>query len=409
MAGLSTSPAFYARLLCDHLVVVDRARSEMRVLNPSASALWLLLDEMFYDLASLFKAWQKLLQINDPSMESSFEATINEWSDLGWLEKNVQGYRITHKMGQVIDPLRGRGVSFPRDVPIPNYELVTTLNLKLSRHFFVLQLGTTGKSGFPETLNRLRAVLGGLITEKVHKNPINLMWMQDGQEFWLATPQSILRTSDESLALSSVVTALFKYAYSEKGMFATMHAAALSNEFGSVLLPGISGSGKSTLSAYLAAHGWTYFGDDVIPLGRPQSGGEFEIYPFPTAIGVKQGSWEVLRPYYPEVYKLRIVPYANRKARFLTLPKKVEGENENRCIRAIVLPRYCKSSAVEIELMEPVNALCDLIEAGVTTGESLHPKRISILLDMIETVPVYRLKYGRLEEAQQELEKICTS
>lgn len=380
----------------------------MRVLNPLASALWLLLDESAHDAGSLLRAWQGLASTSHPGIKDDIAATLEEWFALGWLDKAGQAFRITRHFGAEIDTLRGRGMRLPADTTLPSFSEVGVLHLKLSSRHFRLRLGSTGRQGLLHTSSRLRAVLSALAVEESGEDAVELTWVQDGEIFWLASPEAVLRTIDESLALSSVVTALFQYSYSAVGLFATLHAAAVSMAGGSLVLSGVSGAGKSTLSAYLAAQGWGYLGDDVIALGRPITSGPFEIYPFPTAIGLKPKSWPVLRRYYPEIDSLPVVPYADRQARYLPLPRKNLEVGASRLIRAVVLPRYREGVSIEIESVSSVEALCDLIQAGVTTGESLHPSRVDVLLDMLETVPAYRMSYSDLNDAQQVLEELCT-
>lgn len=404
MTGLAASDIFHARLLRDHLVVVDRARGEMRVLNPTAAILWLLLDEAVHDATSLALACTELLEDVPADLAVTIQATLEEWSGLGWLEETDGGYRITHNLTTELDGLRGRGVLHPADTALPDHTLTAELYLRLGGKSFRVALGDTGAAGFPDTLARLRAVLSGMVVEADAEEALQLRWIHDGDAFWLASVDAVLWTADESFALSSVVTALFQNAYAAGDLFATMHAAAVCRKGAVVLLPGVSGSGKSTLTAYLAARGWGYLGDDVIALGRAARGEPFEVHPFPTAIGIKPGSWPILRPYYPNIDALPIVPYADRHARFLPLPDCITGDGPRQCLHAIVLPRYTPGTAISIEPIGPVEALCDLIQAGVTTGEAIHPLRVEILLDMLEEVPVYRLRHGDLGEAARVLE-----
>lgn len=70
-----------------------------------------------------------------------------------------------------------------------------------------------------------------------------------------------------------------------------LHAASLSFNGQGVIFAGESGSGKSTLAAILAAQGWQYFCDEfalVDPLNMT-------LQPFPKAMCIKKGSYEVVR------------------------------------------------------------------------------------------------------------------
>lgn len=406
MTGIAATPALHARLLRDHLVVVDLARGEVRVLNPSAAFLWLSLDQAPHGAAGLVRSWAMHLANPPADLRAVVQATLDEWCGLGWLEVEKGTYRVRRYLAEPPNGLRGRGVFHPADTPLPGHEIVAQLSLSLGEHSFLLTLGETSAPGFPEPLARLRAVLTGLLDPAPAANRIRLRWVHDGGSFWFADPDAVLWTQDESLALSSVVTALFVRAYRSKGLFATLHAAAVAREDAALLLPGISGSGKSTLAAYLAAHGWNYLGDDVIALGRTGEPCSFVVHPFPTAIGIKTDSWPVLRPYFPAIDQLPVVRYADRQARFLPLPRLRSGAEPSPQLRAIVLPHYAPGETTRIDTISPVEAFCALIQSGMTTGERIDPVRLDALLDLLDALPAYRMRHGDLHKAATLLEEL---
>lgn len=395
MTGLCTSGRFHVRLLRDQLVVVDHELGEMRVLNGTASLLWLLLDERTYTLTQLNRSLAELFSEATADMTGFTQATIEEWRALGWLETVAGGYRITRRQGTTMDGLRGRGVWHGPQTPLPEHSEQVTLKIRLGDKFFRVKLSTTGKSGHANTLGRLQAVLSGMVCNLDFDKSIDLSWVHDGSEFWLQTPDAVLRTKNESLALSSVITILFKKAYGDRGIFATLHAAAVSRYGSVVLLPGASGSGKSTLTAFLVAQGWDYLGDDVIALGRTCAAEAFEVLALPTAVGVKAGSWPVLRTLYPVIDALPVIPYADRAAKFLPLfDADTEFSLGRQTPRVMVLPRYVPGQALSVTPIEPVQALCELIATGITTGESIDASRIDTLLELLEELPVYMLRHG---------------
>lgn len=408
MTGIAASEAFYARLLEEHLVLVDQERAELGVLNPTAALLWLLLDEDIHDPDSLSAACAELIDDAPDDLATTIKTTLAEWLARGWLEQIRDGYRITRRPCPARDPDRHRGTWFPPGKQLPEYDLVSALTLRLGGRSFRVELGDTGAPGHPDTLARVRGVLSGMIAPTQDENPIELRWLHDGEAFWLASKDAVLWTRDESHAISSLVTALLQGAYAEQGLFATMHAAAVSRAGAVLLLPGVSGSGKSTLTAYLVAQGWGYLGDDIVALGRrPQDKG-VEIHPFPSAIGLKPGSWPMLRPYYPAIDSLPVVPYSNRQARFLPVGGNRVPTETRQCLRAILLPRYSPDAAVEIAPISPVQALCELIGAGVSTRQTAHMGHAEILLQMLEEVPAYKLTYSDLDAVASALESLTT-
>lgn len=406
MTGIASSEAFYARLLDDHLVLVDHNRSELGVLNPSASLLWLLLDESVHDQNSLSKACAELLSDTPENLSETIRDTLNEWRENDWLDEVAGGYRITRKVNGALKAKAERGVWHPADQALPVHEDIAELCFRLGSANIKLILGDTGRTGFPYTLGRVRGLLSGMTPIDRNAATLVLRWVHDGEAFWLATAESVLCTGEESFAISSLISALFMNAYAKEGLFATMHAAAVSQAGSVFLMPGVSGAGKSTLTAYLVAHGWGYLGDDIVALGRAPQANDFEIHRFPTAIGLKQGSWPVLREHYPDMDRLPVIPYADRQSRFLPIRENRAQLDMPQRLRAILLPTYTPGGRLEIDPISPVQALCELTRAGVATRQTVHEQHAEILLDMLENIPAYRLTYGELNEAASGLESL---
>lgn len=406
MTGIAASEAFYARLLDEHLVLVDQARAELGVLNPTAAILWLLLDEGIHDLNSLSAACAELISDTPDDLAETVQNTLAEWLASGWLDEINGGYRITRRPCAAQEAGHDRGTWYPADTQLPDHVDISQLTLRLGEKSFRIHLGDTSAPGHPYTLGRVQGVLSGMLASSEEENLLELRWLHDGEAFWLASADSVLRTEDESFAISSLITAMFQGAYAEACLFATMHAAAVSRAGSVFLLPGISGSGKSTLTAYLVAQGWSYLGDDIVALGRLPQGNDFEIHPFPTAIGLKPGSWPILRSYYPTIDTLPVVPYADRQARFLPVSGNIDQTGTRQCLRAILLPEYSPGAALEIVPVTPVQTLCELINAGVTTRQTTQMEHAEILLEMLEKVPAYKLTYSDLSEVESGLERL---
>lgn len=116
----------------------------------------------------------------------------------------------------------------------------------------------------------------------------------------------------------------------------------------------------------------------------------------------------MLRPYYPAIDSLPVVPYSNRQARFLPVGGNRVPTETRQCLRAILLPRYSPDAAVEIAPISPVQALCELIGAGVSTRQTAHMGHAEILLQMLEEVPAYKLTYSDLDAVASALESLTT-
>ena len=399
MAGLSRSPRFFARLLEDHLVVVDRARLELRVLNPSAAVLWLLLEEGWQDASTLREALSALAPAAGGDLADATEGSLREWCGLGWLESAGGRVRLTRRQAPPLDPLRGRMESHPAEAPLPSHRVVSELRLRLGSRVCNVRFCETGEPGFPEVIPKLRALLSGMAAAGSAAHGCELRFLNAGARCWVAGLQPAVSTAEESLAVSLLITRIFRYFHQGEGPFVYMHGASVAGESGALLLPGRSGAGKSTLAAYLAANGWTYLGDDVVGLGRKRPAGEFRVLAFPTAAKVKAGAWPLLKRHYPHLAALPELNYAGRRARFLALAHPDEASGSSQPLRAVVFPRYGADQAARLLPVNAVTALCELVEAGLKTVEVADAGHIDSLLDLLETVPCYRLSYAQLDDA----------
>ncbi len=115
-------------------------------------------------------------------------------------------------------------------------------------------------------------------------------------------------------ALRQVFGRILELSYPDAEWLAMMHAAAVGDEGGAVVMAGDSGSGKSTLTAALVHAGLSYFSDDVVPLDSAR-----RIRPMPLGISVKEGSWPVLAALYPELEALPI--HGGRRRRYLPIAR----------------------------------------------------------------------------------------
>ncbi|MGZ8223361.1 MAG: PqqD family peptide modification chaperone [Methylobacter sp.] len=403
-------PRFSVRLFQDHLVVNDALRQELFVLNPTASILWFLLEDNCYDANDLSTALTQLIDNVDAAVvDHDVQATLQAWSSLGWLDMENSGYRLVRSFCEPGDPFGGRATQYPPATALPHYEIISDLHLSLNQNACRVILGHHGRPGFPDATFRLQAVLAGLASDDATADSNFVLRLIDaGDRFWIDRPDTVLSTNDESFALASIVTGIFNGAYAEDGLFATVHAAAVSKPGGTLLLPGASGHGKSTLTAYLTAHDWNYLGDDVVALGQKSSGDEITLLPFPTALGLKPASWPIMHALYPELENLPTIPYADKQARFIPLPRTIISEPSQLRIRAVIFPNYAVGQATLLEAIEPIQAFCLLVESGLTTGSSIESKRIDTLLELLERTPCYRITYSNLSEVEQTFQTLLS-
>ena len=117
-----------------------------------------------------------------------------------------------------------------------------------------------------------------------------------------------------------------------------LHAATLSFEGQGVLLVGNSGVGKSTLAAGLVSRGWTYLSDEFA-LIDPDT---LRLHPFPKAMCIKAGSFEVIERLNLPLWRRRHYVKAIKGAVGYVRPQDfAPGVVPSPCpIRFVIFPKY---------------------------------------------------------------------
>lgn len=396
---------FYTRLADHHLVVIDIDRQELRVLNPSACALWLLLGEGERSRDQLADALATLFGLTCDQVSMDVDVCLDEWAALGWVERfNSDGrLRIAGAAARSTRPGEVQAAAPGEKTPAAS---LTEMRVAMVGADVVVRLGHTFDSPFAELTARVRGLLSGfpVVAGPDDGSATCLSFVAAAERIWVEAPDGLVWSADPSEALSHLMLHMLLAGGSATPLLATVHAAAMGRGGGGGLLvmPGLSGNGKSTLTAHLAAHGWKYAGDDIVALTQADDG-PLLATPFPTAVSLKPGSWDLLAGLYPQIRDLPTISYADKKARFLALPAErlVGGAPQERAVRSIIFPRFDPSARGEAELISTLDGLLELITAGFTTGDRMDRARLDRFFDFLEATPMYRLSYPTLEAAEQ--------
>jgi hypothetical protein len=182
--------------------------------------------------------------------------------------------------------------------------------------------------------------------------------------------------------------------------FVDIHAGALSNGKGCLLLPGPSGSGKTTLTAALAASGMFYLSDEVAPLDDRS----FRVWPVPLSLCIKSGALDALTPYFPMLRRLPVYVRSDDKpVRFLNPPSASLGydQRQNQTVRWIVFPNYTPAVDAQLTAVPRTVALQRLLKESTSMPVRLSLARVKRLLRWIETVDCYEMSFGSLPPAAE--------
>lgn len=175
-----------------------------------------------------------------------------------------------------------------------------------------------------------------------------------------------------------------------RGLF-SLHAAALTLEGRTLLLPGTTGAGKSTLALALIRAGWCFMGDDTLFLRR--AGGSVQVLAFPDEIDVTQQTLAL----FPELASAPSLPRLPGAAKWQLRAERLYRTLIVREAQPTLLlfPRVGRQASSEIVPMPPNEALLELLPNVLLTQPRLSQAHLDLLGELAQRLPAYRLRTGR--------------
>lgn len=174
-----------------------------------------------------------------------------------------------------------------------------------------------------------------------------------------------------------------------------VHAAAVADERGCLLLPAESRSGKSTLTAALLADPARRLLTDDFALLRP---GDFAVHALGLPVVLKAGSWPALARLLPGLAEQPTQRRHGEAVRYWS-PPAGQRTRTAQPIRALVLPRHLPGAAPRLEPIAPFDALARVIRAPAQTKAPLTAADLAALSAWFGGLPAWRLIFGEVEAA----------
>ncbi|QTH24014.1 hypothetical protein HRJ34_11170 [Rhizorhabdus wittichii] len=392
----------------DALIVVDAASGEALFLNQSASILWLALTEAPCSEAELADILAGYFPDLPSGQATGITALLGDWEAKGLCRQGASGrWEVNGDPSAGADDARSDKAT--ADWRGGGAQLVWSRGIRLHVETVAVEIWVTPDHASREGVERLQGFLGGLPQAEGPGQSRLAIWI-DGPQCHLLLDGVHRTTQGLSDATGFLFQALVNHAYPECRNPITLHAGAIGNAGGTIIMPAISGSGKTTLTAYLAAQGWRYGGDDIIGLARaetPDAG--LLLLPLPSALGIKTGSWALLAPHFPALRDLPEVRYEGKQVRYLPVPAShhIGPEHQGRRPIALVFPRYVAGSACSLRGISEGEALRSILESGSGASASPDLDGFATLIALIRSVPRYRLEYDRLDDAVRELAQLA--
>jgi hypothetical protein len=191
--------------------------------------------------------------------------------------------------------------------------------------------------------------------------------------------------------------------YMEGKYDVAFHAAMVAFGDCGVMLCAPRECGKSTLAAYLVAQGFDFLADEPALLQLDTG----SVSPLPLPISLKEGSWSILRPHWPQLAGSPVHLRSDGTQIRMAHPSQQSCSSRSRRLTQIVFPRYALSSPLaEIESLSPLYTLRLLTEGGLLLAKRFAREDFEAFLQLVWRTPAYILRYSSLEEARRMLHEI---
>jgi hypothetical protein len=193
-----------------------------------------------------------------------------------------------------------------------------------------------------------------------------------------------------------------RHVVESSGRYLLLHAAAAQLDDAGVILPAPSGSGKTTLVAGLVRGGLGYITDEAVALD-PQTG---LLEPYPKALAVEPGSWDVLSDLEPEGMADRDLARSTT-TQWLVEPMSIRADAiGTRCRAGLVIgPTYEPGAATELRPISRAEGVALLVENSFNFAR--HGQQgLHLLVETLRHADCYRLRFSDLDDACNEIVRL---
>jgi coenzyme PQQ synthesis protein D (PqqD) len=212
----------------------------------------------------------------------------------------------------------------------------------------------------------------------------DLIWVFCGEASIGAEP-------DVSVARTILLQEMARLARPDTDWLAILHAAACGTDNRCIILPAATNSGKSTLTAALMHSGLHIFSDDSAAIDRQTH----QVVSLPFALMLREGSWPVLAPYFPELDSTPSFYRNGDHVRFLQPPSdRPIGAVAPQCLLFVC---YQPGAAAQLRPLTTFESLTGLQKSGFWVPHTRET--VAQFLSWVQSLPAYELTYSQLPEA----------
>ena len=175
------------------------------------------------------------------------------------------------------------------------------------------------------------------------------------------------------------------YNKTEHDWMGVFHASTISKNNRSIMFTGDSGNGKSTLVSILMANGYNVIADDFSPVLRT----DFKTYCFPSAISIKEKSYNLIEQLYPELKSFNEYYINELKGNVKYLPP-ISKETSANC-SSVIWVKYTEGKESSMKKVSIQDALKKILPDAWISNKEVNA---NAFLKWIEKTAFYELNYS---------------
>ena len=175
------------------------------------------------------------------------------------------------------------------------------------------------------------------------------------------------------------------YNKTEHDWMGVFHASTISKNNHSIMFTGDSGNGKSTLISILMANGFNVIADDFSPILRS----DFKTYCFPSAISIKEKSFDLIEQLHPE-FKSSNEYYINELKGTVKYLPPISKEISANC-SSVVWVQYSETTKNSMRKISTQEALKKILPDAWISNKEVNAKAF---LKWIKKTAFYELNYA---------------
>lgn len=362
--------------------MVDRAVSRLSVYNTTAAAIW--------------RAWSQNLSVADAARNLEVTFGLDPERARRDVEAILEHWRSEGLFDTEAPPLSLSGMQKAEwQKPAEGYAARWTCRIGgLTIEFAVQKF---------DRVSQIRTLLQpfeieGSSTRRADLS-IHLREVEGDETALIVDGLEHVRAGTDVTLKDAVHDVLIEHVHRGANSLALLHAGCVAKNGIGIAFSADSGGGKTTLIAYLAAHGFTYLADDLLPITRSGA-----ALPWPMPLSVKSGSLAILGPIYPHLAEAPSFRTKGDTARLLSPPAMKWDHHAD--LRFLVFPKYDPGKDTAFDELAPLDALTRLIESRIWLGYPLTLERVLGFLKWVSSVRSFACTYSDVEDAAAHLNRL---